>query len=116
MESNQIAMRYLRGWFPIDVLSIGIPFGLVDQVDGITPLAAEQFKATSALKIFRLLRLPRLLSRLITVSIEYQHAARIISLITGFFYFCHFFGCIFFYLARLNSDCTKTLSVYNAEL
>ena len=116
MEPNQVAMRYLRGWFPIDVLSIGIPFGLVENIEGLGSTVTELFKATSALKIFRLLRLPRLLSRLVTVSIDYQHAARIISLITGFFYFCHFFGCIFFYLARLNSDCTKTLGVYEAEL
>ena len=31
-----------------------------------------------------------------------------ISLITLFFYFCHFFGCIFYYIARLNYTCTET--------
>jgi hypothetical protein len=116
MESNQVAMRYMRGWFPIDVLSIGIPFGLVDNIEGLGSTASELFKATSALKIFRLLRLPRLLSRLITISLDYQHAANILTLITFFFYFCHFFGCIFFYIARLQSGCTKTKDVYEAEL
>ena len=116
MEPNQVAMRYIRGWFPLDVLSIGIPFGLVENIEGLNRTISEIFSATAALKIFRLLRLPRLLSRLVTVSIDYQHAARIISLITGFFYFCHFFGCVFFYLARLNSGCTKTEAAYADEI
>ena len=29
-------------------------------------------------------------------------------MITGFFYFCHFFGCFFYYIARLNFTCTET--------
>jgi hypothetical protein len=115
-EPNQVAMRYMRGWFPIDVLSIGIPFGLVDNIDALGGTVAEIFKSTAALKIFRLLRLPRLLGRLVTVSIDYQHAATIGSLITMFFYFCHFFGCFFFYIAKLNSGCTKTAQFYEAEL
>ena len=115
-EPDQVARKYIRGWFPLDAVSIGIPFGLVENIAGLGDTVAQLFKATSALKIFRLLRLPRLLSRLVTVSIDYQHAARIVSLITGFFYFCHFFGCIFFYIARLNSGCTKTKDVYEGEI
>ena len=115
METNQVAMKYARGWFPLDVISIGIPFGLVDDIKGLGKIASSLFKATAALKIFRLARLPRLLSRLVTISIDYQHFATIVSLITMFFYFCHFFGCFFFYIAKLNTACDQTFIDYENQ-
>ena len=58
-----VAMAYIKGWFPLDLVS-GIPFGLLEQ-DELSQLSAlKVLKGSRVLKAVKLLRFLKL-SRLI---------------------------------------------------
>ena len=106
LDQTQVAVRYLRGWFVIDVAAIGIPYGLIDALEGVDKTTQYILSLLALLKLLRLARLGRILSKLIHLSMEYQNVARISKLVITFVYVAHLFGCLFYFVGAAN-DCAE---------
>jgi len=117
-----IAMRYIRSWFAIDLISVLVSvFDVVAVVDSgdsdssdVSKLKALRvLRALRLIKLARLARASRLLKRWET-SIDVNYKVLTLSLSgIGICFFAHLMGCIWALQARLADDPMKTwLSEY----
>ena len=95
MDNQVIAAKYIKGWLTIDILSIGIPFGL-DQF--LPPSWAAVIGVLALLKFFRLARLGRLGSRLVKIEVKYKQMARILVLITLYIFVNYLIGSLLYWI------------------
>ena len=106
-DSMDIAATYIKGWFPIDVISLGLPFNTLFE-SAFSTSAKDILSAFALLKMLRLLRLERVMGRLVHLSLRLQHTARILKLLAFFIFVTHLCGCIFFAIGRWQLDKTHS--------
>ena len=100
MEAKAIAATYIKTWLTLDLLSIGIPFGL----DQFLPETWSAVIGVMAfLKFFRLGRLGRLVSRLVTIGVKYKQMARICVLIILYVFFNYLLGSFMYWLGNYDN-------------
>ena len=97
LELPVIRKRYLRGFFPIDLLAL-IPFELIVKASK----ANVQLNLLQLIKLPRLLRVSRLMKRLDMFTTA--NFLRVIKLLFGFFLFSHWIACAWFFLGRYQEE------------
>mmetsp|Transcript_67822 Transcript_67822/g.187416 ORF Transcript_67822/g.187416 Transcript_67822/m.187416 type:complete len:760 (-) Transcript_67822:602-2881(-) len=92
-NSRKIAMRYLKGWFWIDLIS-SIPFPESDEID---PNMAKSLKFVRVLRILKLARVVRLMRLDLDFLTQYINpfVLRLYKLLLIFFVVQHFLACIY---------------------
>lgn len=112
-DRREIALRYLKGWFIIDVI-VTLPYDLITasfQGDSGSTNYAYMAKIIRIIKIVRLIRLLKLLKvardrerihALISTNKAYSSALeRLMMSVIGFFLLCHVIACIWIIQANL---------------
>jgi hypothetical protein len=95
----EVGYNYLKGWFMVDILSIGVPFNLLDNPD--VPYSVRQTgKGLGLLKLLRLARLPRLLKRILKVPLKWKLLVRVAMLVVLYLFVCHLLGCALLFLGE----------------
>mmetsp|Transcript_45273 Transcript_45273/g.88925 ORF Transcript_45273/g.88925 Transcript_45273/m.88925 type:complete len:612 (+) Transcript_45273:279-2114(+) len=95
-DTARMALHYLKGWFLIDFVSIGIPYGL-----DFDP----SLRAVTLLKILRILKGFRALDRLkLAISPTLAHIFRIFKLIIALVWISHTSACIFFWIGQTEEN------------
>ena len=104
-DLSVVSATYLRGFFIVDLLGIGIPALLFDLMTSSLSLEEngdeiiETFFAIAyvagTLKILRLVRLNALVKRLYVGTVEFQNYFMLIKLGAGLLLASHLFGCLF---------------------
>ena len=111
VSPSKIAARYLRGWFPIDLLSVTVGMSDIVQVAGILDAAdLSKLRVLRVLRVLRLIKLLRLLraSRIIKrwemrLAINYS----LLSIVFNLVAMClvsHWLACVWVLQARLVDD------------
>jgi hyperpolarization activated cyclic nucleotide-gated potassium channel 2 len=95
-NTRVIAKQYLKGRFWIDLLS-SIPFEYIELLYSASSNGSLVFSLISLLKLFRILRLSRVISYL-NVRNEFKISLRLIKLIFFLILYIHCTGCIWFYI------------------
>lgn len=113
-ERSQIAKRYLRGWFWIDVLSIlPLDYIFISSNSQATILArfAKIGKLYKLIRMIRLAKVLKLLKSKNTVVSQFTQKMRINSgmerllfFLVFFIFFFHIFTCMFIFFGKLDSD------------
>eukprot|EP00946_MAST-07B_sp_MAST-7B-sp1_P005126 g5126.t1 len=94
-----VGYNYLKGWFMVDILSIGVPYNLLDNPD--VPYSVRQTgKGLGLLKLLRLARLPRLLKRILKVPLKWKLLVRVLMLVVLYLFVCHLLGCALLFLGE----------------
>eukprot|EP00750_Incisomonas_marina_P030973 INCI7688.2.p1 GENE.INCI7688.2~~INCI7688.2.p1 ORF type:complete len:849 (-),score=84.98 INCI7688.2:1220-3766(-) len=113
-DMGTVSMKYLRGFFIVDLLGIGVPFGLLDLLRQDDSVSSDQYEqlfllayVTSILKILRLFRLNALLKRLYLGTVDFQKYLMLIKLCFVLMLAAHLIGCLFWGLFTF-SDGTPT--------
>ena len=96
MEASNVATQYTKGWLAVDLVSIGIPYGLDRNIKDLT--LKTIFRALALLKMLRLLRLGRLLNRLVKIQVKYKQMARITALLVVYVFFNYCLGCLLYWI------------------
>ena len=119
VDRARIVNKYVwSGWFAIDVLSVlPLLFDVIAfssaaddgrRLDGGTPDFFRYFKLLKsarlvrALKIFKFLRMNRVLARLEYTFIMKQNVIQMLNFLVVTLLFCHFFACLFYLTASQN--------------
>jgi hypothetical protein len=99
-DSRAMSMQYLKSWFIVDLLAVGIPYvKLEGQSHIVTSL--------SLFKIFRLVKIVNMLDRITnSLSLVVANIMRMIKIIASFVLFSHLMGCFWYYLGRTGRDQT----------
>ena len=112
-DKKAVAVRYLRTWFTVDLLS-AIPFDAIFEKVIIGNASIGSIAVIRLLKLFRLFRIGRLVkvSDFIDQSSERllipPAVIRLLKLLFLFFFLGHFIGCIWFVVGREDSDTANT--------
>ena len=106
-DSATVVNTYLRGWFFVDLLAIGLPFQThhaLNEVRGDTGQVhhVSAFFLLSLLKLLRFSRFYRAISRRFHVSVKAERWASISSLVLFFIYLCHTVGSIFHFIGLMH--------------
>ena len=119
-DRRDIATEYLRTWFLVDFAAV-VPL-LLDIVALATPTTADNerrrldndvnfvryfkllksMRLVRALKVFKFLRMNRVLARLEYTFIMSQNYFQMLNFLVVTLIFCHFFACAFYFVASQN--------------
>ena len=118
-DPGQIVIRYLTGWFIIDIISL-IPFDLVAIIltqDATSQVTMDAGKGIVALRMIRLLRLLKL-GRILKAGRIFQRWERrltinhsVQALFKMLFYIiliCHWMACLWMFCVQIQEDPTNT--------
>ena len=102
-DGCDIAQNYFFGRFWIDLLST-LPFEkLVTIHPTIDSTQAENYKIVSCLKLFRILRLGRLINYLNT-SDDFKMTLKLMKMFFFLILYIHIFGCMWFFLSDITDQ------------
>lgn len=113
MNAEKIAQHYIRTQFILDVVAVGVPFGILESLDGLDPILTEIITFFGLLKMLRLAKLEKIFNRLFKIPMEYVEIFRIFKLIISFLFFNHLLACMMWFIGRKNmgsigEECTNT--------
>ena len=96
-DAKQIATAYLKGMFWIDFLST-VPLDTV-LVLLISKDAAQKFRLLVLLKLFRIVRLQKVIGGL-NIEINKKILLKIIKLLVNLLLYIHIQGCLWYYIIK----------------
>ena len=102
LNERKIFKNYLFGRFFADFLST-VPFEIIVEWLPVHVGAVEHWKIVSCLKLFRILRLGRLIDY-INSSQDFKMILRLIKLCFFLVLYIHILGCIWFFFTKLTGE------------
>jgi hypothetical protein len=98
-DSRKMALQYLKSWFIVDLLAVGIPYDFYK---------GKENNYVTSLSLFKMLRLVKIVSLLDKItsnlSMLVVNAIRMVKIIASFVLFAHLVACFWYYLGVSQKD------------